>query len=452
MSEVFSKVVAAKKEQNAGGEGEEGLPEDLESEAEFMLSAQRFNRIRFSDNKAWIVPRPERRPRDTNITSTPTTTRPARTSRTTREKTESKDKTDKVDGEKPAGKRRPQGTPKDPQDLSLPEDANDSTFIASLIYKRLCLRGAISMQYGLPVKALLRLTSIDFKEVRPGAEPASMNSLRVFKMLLAQIAGVKRQWPRPPTRLTGRPVRFTPELIVWMEEEDAMVSCIKEGLPDDLATMSSKPEVMEENEQIANGEPQTVSVLAQEAWSTSVVGPTSSEEVLAKFLDDYKDQAVWGFETEHRVGLHRRPAGKIAIIVLSDMHHTIIWDVHQGGIPDCLRAFFANEEVFKGGVRIAPKVQKLRKQFDVTTAKFVELSTIARGLELISEEEKERISIRIMTNNILHFAVRAHVLCIVVEAVLVMSFEETAVLYSSQPTTNDLDRTRCTGLSSTWRA
>ena len=149
-----------------------------------------------------------------------------------------------------------------------------------------------------------------------------------------------------------------------------------------------------------------MSVLAQDAWNTSVVGPTSSEEVLAKFLDDYKDQAVWGFETEHRVGLHRRPAGKIAIIVLSDMHHTIIWDVHQGGIPDCLRAFFANEEVFKGGVRIAPKVQKLRKQFDVTTAKFVELSTIAKGLDLITEEEKERISIRIMTNNILHFAVR----------------------------------------------
>ena len=408
VSEVFSKVVAAKKEQAVEGEAdEEGLPEDLESEAEFMLSAQRFNRIRFSDNKAWIVPRPERRPRDATATATTTgpaaTTRPARKAREPKEK--SADDSTKGDGEK-VGKRRPQGTPKEPQELSLAEDANDSTFIAGLIYKRLCGRGAVSMQFGLPVKALLRLASIDFKEARPDSEPASMNSLRVFKMLLSQIDGIKRQWPRLPPRATGRPARFTPELIVWMEEEDTMVACIKEGLPDDLATMSSKPEVMEENEQIANGEPQTVSVLAQDAWNTSVVGPTSSEEVLAKFLDDYKDQAVWGFETEHRVGLHRRPAGKIAIIVLSDMHHTIIWDVHQGGIPDCLRAFFANEEVFKGGVRIAPKVQKLRKQFDVTTAKFVELSTIAKGLDLITEEEKERISIRIMTNNILHFAVR----------------------------------------------
>lgn len=405
VSEVFAKVVAAKKEQIAEGEGEEeGLPEDLESEAEFMLSAQRFNRIRFSDNKVWIVPRPERRPREAGASATTTNPSTTRTARKGREPKEKTDDTTKADGEKP-GKRRSQGTPKDPKELALPEDANDSTFIASLIYKRLCSRGAISMQFGLPVKVLLRLSSIDFKEARPDAEPASMNSLRVFKMLLSQIAGIKRQWPRLPPRPTGRPARFTPELIVWMEEEDEMVACIKEGLPDDLATMSSKPEVMEENEQIANGEPQTVSVLAQDAWNTSVVGPTSSEEVLAKFLDDYKDQAVWGFETEHRVGLHRRPAGKIAVIVLSDMHHTIIWDVHQGGIPDCLRAFFANEEVFKGGVRIAPKVQKLRRQFDVTTAKFVELSTIAKGLDLITEEEKERISIRIMTNNILHFAV-----------------------------------------------
>lgn len=410
VADVFTKVVAAKKkEQGTGDEGDDGLPEDLESEAEFMLSAQRFNRIRFSDNKAWIIPRPERRSREASA-ATPATTRPPRKSRAAKEKSEPKDKTDSTtpDDEKSAGKRRPQGTPKEPQELTVPEDANDSTFIASLIYKRLCMRGAVSMQYGLPVKALLRLASIDFKEARPDSDAPSMKSLRVFKMLLSQIAGIKRQWPRLPTKSTGRPSRFTPELIVWMEEEDTIVSCIKEGLPDDLASTSSKPEVMEENEQIANGEPQTVTVLAQEAWSTSVVGPTSSEEVLAKFLDDYKDQAVWGFETEHRVGLHRRPAGKIAIIVLSDMHHTIIWDVHQGGIPDCLRTFFANEEVFKGGVRIAPKVQKLRKQFDVTTAKFVELSTIAGGLDLISEEEKERISIRIMTNNILHFAVRPH--------------------------------------------
>ena len=136
MSEVFSKVVAAKKAQVAeeGEEADEGLPEDLESEAEFMLSAQRFNRIRFSDNKAWIVPRPERRTREAGASATATSSGTIRPARKGREPKDKADDAAKGEGEKP-GKRRPQGTPKEPQELSLPEDANDSTFIASLIYK-----------------------------------------------------------------------------------------------------------------------------------------------------------------------------------------------------------------------------------------------------------------------------------------------------------------------------
>jgi hypothetical protein len=395
VTDVFKKVVAAKKSQL--GEGEE-LPADLLSEAEFMLSAQRFNRIRFKDGKAWMVPRSSEghdggKPR-------------ALRGRQPRVPITEEGQEGSAARVAPERRRRPQGTPQEPKDLGLSPDVNDSTYIASLIYKRLCARGAVSIQYGLSVKSLLRFTSIDFKEARPDAEPASMRSLRVFKILLGQIPGIKRQWPRLPARGNRGKPRFTPELVVWMDDEDAIIEGIKKGLPDDLATMTIQPDVIENDKEIEGGTPQSVCVLNQDAWNTSVVGPTASEAVLAKFLSDNKDQAVWGFETEHRVGLHRRPAGKIAIIVLSDMHHTIIWDVHQGGIPDCLRAFFANEEIFKGGVRVGPKVQKLQKQFDVKPAKFVELSVIARGLDLITEEEKERISIRIMTHNVLNYAVR----------------------------------------------
>ena len=390
VSDVFAKVVDAKK---ATLEGDDTLPEDLQSEEEFMLSAQRFNRIRFQDGKAWMVPRPEKPPRGQ---PRPTRTRPLR----------AREPETATSVEAPVeGRRRPQGTPLEPQALDLPGDANDSTFIAGLIYKRLCAKGAVSIQFGLSVKSLLRLTSMDFKEQRPDADPPSMHSLRVFKMLLGQIPGIKRQWPRMPPRNNSKPSRYTPELIVWMEDDKEMVAGIIAGLPDDLASIVIQPDVMENNDAIASGTPQNVTVMQQEAWQTSVVGPAASEDVLASFLADHKDQAVWGFETEHRVGLHRRPAGKIAIIVLSDMHHTIIWDVHEGGIPACLHAFFADEEIFKGGVRIGPKMQKLVKQFNVKPAKFLELSTIAHDLELISEEEKERISIRIMTNNVLHFAV-----------------------------------------------
>lgn len=396
VSDVFAKVAEARK---ATLEGDEVLPEDLQNEEEFMLSAQRFNRIRFQDGKAWMVPRPEKPPRGQ--------------SRTARVRLPRTGTTETTPDDEPAvqTRRRPQGTPVEPKDLALSAEANDSTFIAGLIYKRLCARGAVNIQFGLPVKSLLRLTSMDFKEQRPDADPPSMHSLRVFKMLLGQIPGIKRQWPRMPPRSNSRPLRYTPELIVWMDEEAGMVAGITAGLPDDLASIVIQPDVMDNNDAIANGTPQNVTVLQQEAWQTSVVGPTASEEVLAAFLSDHKDQAVWGFETEHRVGLHRRPAGKIAIIVLSDMHHTIIWDVHEGGIPPCLHAFFANEEIFKGGVRIGPKMQKLVKQFDVKPAKFLELSMIARDLELISEEEKERISIRIMTNNVLHVAV-SHFSCL----------------------------------------
>lgn len=390
VSDVFAQVADARK---ATLESGETLPEDLLSEAEFMLSAQRFNRIRFEDGKAWMVPRPEKPPRGQprNARMRPTRTPAAEAP---------------PDDEAPThGRSRPQGTPIEPKALDIPADANDSTFIAGLIYKRLCARGAVNIQFGIPVKSLLRLTSMDFKEQRPDSDPPSMHSLRVFKMLLGQIPGIKRQWPRMPPRSNSRPSRYTPELIIWMDEEKEMVAGVNAGLPDDLASIVIQPDVMENNDAIANGTPQNVTVLQQEAWQTSVVGPTASEEVLAKFLSDHKDQAVWGFETEHRVGLHRRPAGKIAIIVLSDMHHTIIWDVHEGGIPSCLHTFFADEEIFKGGVRIGPKMQKLVKQFDVKPAKFLELSTIARDLDLISDEEKERISIRIMTNSVLHFAV-----------------------------------------------
>ena len=67
------------------------------------------------------------------------------------------------------------------------------------------------------------------------------------------------------------------------------------------------------------------------------------------------------------------------------MHHTILWDVHQGGFPDCLRDFFADEKKFKGGVRIGPKGSKLKKQFGVAPVQLTELSIIAHTLGLLSD-------------------------------------------------------------------
>ena len=107
------------------------------------------------------------------------------------------------------------------------------------------------------------------------------------------------------------------------------------------------------------------------------------------------------------MGLRGRPAGNIAVIILSDMHNTIIWDVHQGGFPDCMRDFFANEKLFKGGVRVGPKGAKLKKQFGAEPVQLAELSIIAHTLGLLSDEEKERVSMRMMTQNVLQVPVRA---------------------------------------------
>jgi hypothetical protein len=276
---------------------------------------------------------------------------------------------------------------------------------ACFVCRKLCERGAINIIVGLTTKMLLRLVSMDFKEVRPESEPSSMHSLRVFKILLAQIPGLKRQRPRTPPRSNNRGPRPALEMIVWIDNEDEIVEGIKAGLPDELANAVIVPDVLENVEELEDGKPQIVNVLEQESWNTTVIGPTSKESVLETFLTKHKDQAIWAVETEHRVGLRGRPAGNIAIIILSDMHHTIIWDAHQGGFPDCLHAFFANEKLFKGGIKIGPKGAKLKKQFDVAPVQLAELSIIAHTLDLISDEEKLRASMRVMTQNVLQVPV-----------------------------------------------
>jgi hypothetical protein len=279
--------------------------------------------------------------------------------------------------------------------------------------RKLCERGAVNITVGLTTKMLLRLVSADFAELRPNAEPSAMSSLRVFKILLAQIPGLKRQRPRMQPRANARGPRPALEIIIWMEDEDAIVAGIEAGLPDDLANAVVTPDVLENVEDLEAGVPQTVNVFEQESWNTSVVGPTAKESVLKEFLETHKDQSIWAVETEHRVGLRGRAAGNIAVIILSDMHHTIIWDVHQGGFPECLHAFFANEKIFKGGVRIGPKGSKLKKQFDAHPVQLAELSVIAHILGLLSDEEKERVSMRTMTQNVLQVPVRRRgLLCV----------------------------------------
>ena len=273
--------------------------------------------------------------------------------------------------------------------------------------RKLCERGAVNITVGLTTKMLLRLVSMDFKDMRPDSDPSSMHSLRIFKILLAQMPGLKRQRPRLQPRTNNRGPRPALEIIVWMDDENEIVKGIKEGLPDDLANATITPDVLDNYEELEEGEAQTVNVFDQESWNTSVVGPTSKTEVLQDFLEQHKEQSIWAVETEHRVGLRGRPAGKIAVIILSDMQHTIIWDVHQGGFPDCLKDFFANEKIFKGGVRIGPKGSKLKKQFDVPSSQLAELSVIAHILGLISDEEKERVSMRMMTQNVLEVPVRS---------------------------------------------
>lgn len=114
---------------------------------------------------------------------------------------------------------------------------------------------------------------------------------------------------------------------------------------------------------------------------------------------------IWGFETEHRVGLGRRAAGGIAMIIISNMEHTFLWDVHTGGIPECLKSWLADERFYKGGVKVAPKAHKLATQFDVTPKKFVELSKLAQDLEEINEAGKA--GMRVITKNVLGVAVRS---------------------------------------------
>lgn len=274
------------------------------------------------------------------------------------------------------------------------------------MFRKLCERGAINITLGLTTKLLLRLVSADYKELHPDSEPpSSMTSLRIFKILLSQIPGIKRQRPRIQNQQNRRP-RGLLEIIVWMDDEDEIVKGIESSLPEDLADAVIVPDVLENAEELEKGTPQPFNVLGEESWNTTVVGPTSNAAVLEAYLNDRKEQAIWAVETEHRVRIGMRPAGKIAIIVLSDMHDTIIWDVHQGGFPDCLHAFFANEKFFKGGIRIAPKAMKLKKQFDVNPSQLVELSAIALQLNFISEEEKDRISMRIMTQQVLERPVR----------------------------------------------
>lgn len=79
---------------------------------------------------------------------------------------------------------------------------------------------------------------------------------------------------------------------MWIEDEDALVAAVEAGLPDELAHTDVKPDVIEDTVAAESGEPVSHKVLEQDAWITSVIGPTSNADVLSKFLSDNSDQQV----------------------------------------------------------------------------------------------------------------------------------------------------------------
>lgn len=121
---VLEKAVALKSEHLA--EGEE-MPYDLLSEEEFLLSARRIGRIQIGEGTVHLAPRAPRAPRTRNQEDG--APKPRRSAKTA----EGEAKT--AEGEASPRRRRPQGTPQDPKDITLADDVNDSTLIAHLVYK-----------------------------------------------------------------------------------------------------------------------------------------------------------------------------------------------------------------------------------------------------------------------------------------------------------------------------
>jgi hypothetical protein len=132
---LLEKVIALKTEKL--DEGEE-LPYDLASKDEFLLSAQRFARIHISDAGAYLTPRSARAPRGEDgedgavYGSRP---RRRRDGKPRSPPDGAKDGAGGGEGEGGPRRRRPMGTPQQSKEVTLSEDANDSTVIAHLVYK-----------------------------------------------------------------------------------------------------------------------------------------------------------------------------------------------------------------------------------------------------------------------------------------------------------------------------
>jgi hypothetical protein len=127
LDSLFEKVVAVKREKL--GEGED-LPDDLKSKDTFLLSIKRLLRVEFTDETAYLKPR---RPRRDGNGEGGTGRRNNRRGKA-RSPPADGAKAEGEDSEQPR-RRRPLGTPQEPKEVTLPENANDSTVIAHLVYK-----------------------------------------------------------------------------------------------------------------------------------------------------------------------------------------------------------------------------------------------------------------------------------------------------------------------------
>ena len=126
----------------------------------------------------------------------------------------------------------------------------------------------------------------------------------------------------------------------------------------------------------------------------SYTGPVeviSSEEELAKALDELKGEGILGFDTETRPAFKKGEIFKTAIIQLAAAECVYLFHLPFLPNPERLFALLADERIVKAGVAVMQDIKELQAVQEFTGRGFAELGRLAedagidaRGLRPLS--------------------------------------------------------------------
>jgi ribonuclease D len=109
----------------------------------------------------------------------------------------------------------------------------------------------------------------------------------------------------------------------------------------------------------------------------------STRRDLAKALQALRGERVLGFDTETKPTFRRGPMRPPALLQLATSEAAYLFQLKRIELPAGLRSILADPDIVKAGVAVHDDIRDLQRVSPFTSAGFVDLSQVARGLGVI---------------------------------------------------------------------